>query len=75
MKNNETGKLWSGIMFIIVGFILLINEFFPQIDFEDFWPILLIITGLVIIYDGIQKNNNILNTKPNSTTNSKIEKL
>ncbi len=55
MNNNETGKLWSGIMFILIGFILLINEFFPQIDLEDFWPVLLIITGVIIIYDGLQK--------------------
>ncbi len=68
MKNKETGKLWSGIMFILIGFILLINEFFPQINFEDFWPVLLIITGIIIIYDGLQKNNSIyFNNQPSKT--------
>jgi len=55
-NNNKTGKLWSGIMFILIGFIFLINEFFPQIDFKDFWPLLLIITGIIIIYDELQKD-------------------
>jgi uncharacterized membrane protein HdeD (DUF308 family) len=49
---NNTGKLWSALMFIILGLVLLIDEFFPTIDFEDFWPVLLIITGIIMIYDG-----------------------
>jgi asparagine N-glycosylation enzyme membrane subunit Stt3 len=49
---NNTGKLWSAFMFIILGLVLLIDEFFPAIDFEDFWPVLLIITGIIMIYDG-----------------------
>jgi uncharacterized membrane protein HdeD (DUF308 family) len=57
MKPNETGKLWSGIMFIILGFIFLINEFFPHINLEDWWPLLLIITGVIIIYDGLSKRD------------------
>ncbi len=55
MKNKDTGRLWSAIMFIILGFIFLIESFFPQLDFEDFWPILLIITGIIVIYDGLQE--------------------
>ena len=57
MKNNESGKLWSGIMFIILGFVFLIESFFPRINIEDFWPILLIITGGIIIYDGLKQYN------------------
>ncbi len=51
MKSKESGKIWSGVMFIILGIIFLINEFFPEIDVEDWWPLLLIITGIIIIYD------------------------
>ena len=61
MNSNETGKLWSGIMFIILGFIFLINEFLPHINLEDWWPLLLIITGVIIIYDGLAKNENEIN--------------
>jgi len=56
MKNKETGKLWSGIMFIILGFIFLIEQFFPALHFEDFWPVLLIITGIILIYDGVDSS-------------------
>ena len=55
MKNNDTTKLWAGIMFIILGLIFLVEEFFPWLDFEDFWPVLLIISGVILIYDGMKK--------------------
>ncbi len=55
MTNNETGKLWSGVMFIILGIIFLLQEFFSALNFEDFWPVLLIITGIIIMYDGYKK--------------------
>ena len=55
MKNNETSKLWAGIMFIVLGLIFLLEEFFPWLDFEDFWPVLLIISGVILIYDGLKQ--------------------
>ena len=53
MNSNQTTKLWSGVMFIILGLILLLEQFFPELDFADFWPVLLIITGVIMIYSGI----------------------
>ena len=53
MNTNQTTKLWSGVMFIILGLILLLEQFFPELNFEDFWPVLLIITGVIMIYSGI----------------------
>jgi len=53
MNTNQTTKLWSGVMFIILGLILLLEQFFPELNFEDFWPVLLIITGAIMIYSGI----------------------
>ena len=53
MNNNNTTKLWSAVMFIILGVIFLIEQFFPKLDFEDFWPVLLIITGVIMIFSGL----------------------
>ena len=52
MKKKETGKLWSAIMLILFGLIFLIQNIFPRISIDDFWPVLLIITGFILIYDG-----------------------
>ena len=57
MNTNQTTKLWSGVMFIILGLILLLEQFFPELNFEDFWPVLLIITGVIMIYSGIPPEN------------------
>ncbi len=52
-KDNTNAKLWSSIMLIMFGFIFLIDEFFSSIDFRDIWPVFLIITGLIIIFNGL----------------------
>jgi formate hydrogenlyase subunit 3/multisubunit Na+/H+ antiporter MnhD subunit len=60
MKKKETGKLWSAVMLIIFGFIFLIQNIFPHINIDDFWPLLLIFTGFILIYDGyftVEKND------------------
>ncbi len=57
MNSNQTTKLWSGVMFIILGLILLLEQFFPEMNFEDFWPVLLIITGAIMIYSDIRHEN------------------
>jgi len=56
MNSTDTTKLWSGIMFIILGLILLLEQYFPELDFGDFWPILLIITGIIMIYSGVKRD-------------------
>ena len=76
MKSKETGKLWSGVMFIILGFIFLINEFFPEIDIEDWWPLLLVITGIIIIYDAKKESGSLeydnLDNSDNQVNNNDI---
>jgi len=57
METNHTAKLWSALMFIILGVIFLLENLFPSLEFEDFWPVLLIITGLILIFDSLQKKD------------------
>ncbi len=66
MDNNQTAKLWSALMFIIIGLIFLIVQFFPELNFEDFWPILLIISGIILIISGIKPISNNGNLKPDT---------
>ncbi len=63
MNSTDTTKLWSAIMFIILGLILLLEQFYPELDFGDFWPVLLIITGIIMIYSGVKNNPKIIKTK------------
>jgi len=65
METNQTTKLWSAVMFIVLGFILLLEEFFPNIDFDDFWPLLLIITGVILIVNNWPHSKELLPTTNN----------
>ena len=67
METNQTAKLWSAVMFIVLGLILLLQEFFPNIDFDDFWPLLLIITGVILIVNNWPHSKELLPAKENET--------
>ena len=60
-KNN--GALIAGLVFIAIGAIFLIDRFIPDIHirFRDFWPVVIVIAGLALIFSsfsGIKKNQN-----------------
>jgi phage shock protein PspC (stress-responsive transcriptional regulator) len=60
-KNN--GALIAGLILIAVGAIFLIDRLLPDIHFRfrDFWPIVIVIAGLALIFtsfSGIKKNQN-----------------
>ncbi len=64
LSESKTGQLWSAIMFILIGILFLIDELFHTLTWNDFWPILLIASGIILILEGITKektNNNFKN--------------
>jgi len=67
METNQTTKLWSAVMFIVLGLILLLEEFFPHIDFDDFWPLLLIITGVIMIVNNWPNSKELLPARGNES--------
>lgn len=48
-KKNDR-KLLGGIVLIVIGFLLFLNEILPGFDFEFIVPIILIIIGVSILY-------------------------
>jgi len=60
-RNN--GALIAGIILIGVGGLFLIDRIIPDIHirFRDFWPVVIVIAGLALIFSsfsGIKKNQN-----------------
>lgn len=52
MENNEkpTKKYpTGGIIVITLGVIFLINNFFPAVNLEKVWPVILIIIGISMV--------------------------
>jgi len=44
-KDNLTGA----IILIAIGVLLLANNLFPGFDFSDYWPLILIATGVSLL--------------------------
>lgn len=44
------GGLVGGLVLLTIGLILLAQQFFPGFGFDRFWPVILIIIGLGIIF-------------------------
>ncbi len=49
IKGEVKSGLIGGSLLIILGFLFLANNFLPDFDFGKFWPIILIIIGLILL--------------------------
>jgi len=60
---NHDYSSWSrylpGLIFIVIGVILLIRENWFWFDWGEFWPVLLVIAGLLLIFRGNRKNDGV----------------
>lgn len=50
-KEVVFGQLWASVMFITAGILFLIDEMFVSVKWNRIWPVLLIITGILLIYE------------------------
>jgi uncharacterized membrane protein HdeD (DUF308 family) len=50
-KTNE-GSLITGVVLIALGILFLVDRYFPEVNFRDMWPFILIIIGALIIVRG-----------------------
>jgi phage shock protein C len=51
-KSTTTGRLIGGLILIMLGGFFLLDQFnlIPDLDFDKFWPLVLIVIGLVLIF-------------------------
>jgi len=49
-KYSSWNKYLPGIILLVLGIVLLIRETWYWFDFGEFWPVLLIIAGLFLIF-------------------------
>jgi phage shock protein C len=57
-KNSHSNtSLIAGIILIVMGLLFLINRLMPWVDLGNFWPVLLIIGGFLIIDPNILKSS------------------
>ncbi|HNS16531.1 MAG TPA: DUF5668 domain-containing protein [Bacteroidales bacterium] len=56
-KEKTNGSLVAGIILITIGILFLMNRFLPRIHFGDLWPVLLIVGGIILVYNAYKDKN------------------
>ncbi len=56
-KNAQRNKIFSGIILITVGVLFLLDEFIPKIYFRNIWPVILIVIGIMLIFNNYRSLN------------------
>jgi len=54
-EKKKKGSLIGGLVLITVGAIFLADEFFPNVDFGDLWPLILIVIGAGLLINTFAK--------------------
>jgi phage shock protein PspC (stress-responsive transcriptional regulator) len=69
------GSLIAGLIMILIGGFFLFERFIPNIRFSDFWPLLLVVIGILMIVRGFPLSRrteepvNTINDKDKQTNN------
>jgi len=58
-KLSPWNKYLPGLILIGLGMLILAREYWYWFDFDDVWPIFLIVAGLLIIFCGVFRKNKI----------------
>lgn len=54
-KHESKGRIVVGAILIIIGALFFLEKMIPSFSFEDFFPALLIIIGIALIWNSIRK--------------------
>ena len=52
----RTGSFIAGIVLILMGTLFLINEFLPDFNFGRYWPVLLVVGGVALLFTAFKKD-------------------
>lgn len=54
-KRRGRSGVGFGIVLVLIGVLLLVNEFVPGIDVWRFWPLLIVAAGLSAVFKGVRR--------------------
>lgn len=72
---TSSSTMATGILLIVLGILFLLEKFIPAFYFEKFWPLLLIMLGVILLYNSgpdeeIDQDTNSSNEKPSTNQTS-----
>jgi hypothetical protein len=50
-RKAERGGLMGGLILIVLGLLFLANNFIPDFSFHQYWPVILIVIGAVLLWN------------------------
>ena len=53
--SDDKGHIWGGLILILLGLFFLAKSLFPRFTFVRFWPLILVITGLILIIQSLSR--------------------
>jgi phage shock protein C len=57
-KRRYDGSLIAGMILILIGLVFLADRYIPHIHFWHYWPLILVVIGIVLIYNAFSKPKN-----------------
>ncbi|MFA3781443.1 PspC domain-containing protein [Melioribacteraceae bacterium 4301-Me] len=55
-QNRGSGRIVFGVLLISIGLLFFVNNVFPYINFEDIFPLILIVIGIALIYNSFRNS-------------------
>ncbi|MDD2353393.1 MAG: PspC domain-containing protein [Atribacterota bacterium] len=55
VKSNNNSHVWGGLILIFIGLFFLLRSFFPRFILVKFWPVILVVIGIVLIFQALSK--------------------
>ena len=47
---HKGGNITGGLVLIVLGLLFLAGNFFPEINFSDYWPLILVAVGVGLLW-------------------------
>ena|SRR6056297_2219751 len=54
-KRDNNRHVWGGLILIFFGLFFLMRSFFPRFILISFWPVILVVVGIVLIVQSLSK--------------------
>lgn len=50
VEKRDSGALLGGLVLVVLGLLFLANNLLPDFRFGDYWPVILIVVGAVMLW-------------------------
>ncbi|AZO93213.1 PspC domain-containing protein [Iocasia frigidifontis] len=55
IQHKENNKRLLGILLMLIGLFFLLDNWLPYINWERFWPVIIIAAGIVLLIKGVRE--------------------